>query len=152
MTRPSSDPIRPHRRPLEKAAAAPARPEVEVSIPPVPETIKTEQGQALWRTLWEVGAGVYQEKAHGETVARYVQLQERRYKFLRILEEEGWTVVGSQGQDVLHPIARQLDSLEGKLVALEDRLGLSPEASIRLGIASLEHRSRLDDFLAGSGN
>lgn len=149
MSRPSANPVGNPR----EAQTLPVRSEntAPLVIPEPPEGL-TEWGQALWGQLWRVGHGVYKPDLHGETIARYVEMQERRRKFLRILEEEGWTVVGSQGQDVLHPIARQLDSLEGKLVALEDRLGLSPEASIRLGIASLEHRSRLDDFLAGSGN
>jgi P27 family predicted phage terminase small subunit len=84
-------------------------------------------------------------------VTRYVQLQERRSYYLRVIEEEGWTTVGSQGQMVLHPLARQLDSLEGKLVPLEDRLGLSPEASLRLGLATVEAKSKLDAFLEAQG-
>jgi P27 family predicted phage terminase small subunit len=100
------------------------------------------------RSASTAGHGVYNTEAHRDTVVRYVQLLDRRDYFLRVLDEEGWMKVGSQGQEVLHPLARQLDSLEGKLVPLEDRLGLSPEASVRLGIATIEHKSKLDDFLS----
>ena len=34
-----------------------------------------------------------------------------------------------------------------KSLGLEDRLGLNPEARIRLGIATVEQKSRLQEFL-----
>lgn len=146
MTRPSADPVG---HPTA-AAEPPARAERSAIVPPAPAGLTT-WGLGLWTRLWEVGAGVYSPRAHLDTVTRYVQLQERRAYFLRVIEDEGWTTVGSQGQVVLHPLARQLDSIETKLVPLEDRLGLSPEASIRLGIATVEAKSKLDAFLEGAG-
>jgi hypothetical protein len=40
-----------------------------------------------------------------------------------------------------------LDATDGKLQQMEDRLGLNPEARIRLGIASVEGESKLSAFL-----
>ena len=40
-----------------------------------------------------------------------------------------------------------LSEVEGRLGPIEDRLGLNPEARLRLGIAAVEHQSRLDRFL-----
>lgn len=118
------------------------------NIPTPPDSF-TDMGVELWDRLWEVGAGIYSPKAHIDTITRYVELQQRRTQLLNIIEDEGWTTIGSQGQVVLHPLARQVDSIEGKLVPLEDRLGLSPESSLRLGIASVEAKSKLDAFLEG---
>ncbi len=56
---------------------------------------------------------------------------------------------GSTGQVVVHPAARMVSDLEGRLATLEDRLGLNPEARLRLGITAVEHRSKLDAFLEG---
>jgi P27 family predicted phage terminase small subunit len=130
------------------AAKAPVKSDsvAPVSVPVPPDTLGPA-GVELWARLWTVGAGVYHTAAHYETVARYCELTERRAEFLQTLAAEGWIKTGSQGQEVLHPIARQLDAVEGKLVPLEDRLGLSPEASVRLGIATIEHKSKLDAFL-----
>ena len=57
--------------------------------------------------------------------------------------------MGSQGQDVVHPTARLIGDVEGQLLALEDRLGLNPEARLWLGISAVEHKTKLDAFLEG---
>ncbi len=63
------------------------------------------------------------------------------------LNDEGMTTVGSRGQMVLNPKQRVLQDIEQKLVALEDRLGLSPESRLRLGISAVEHKSKLEAFI-----
>lgn len=146
MTRPVAEPVGHPTSAQKLPVRAPRGPVI-----PTPPDGLTSDGLELWNRLWEVGTGVYSVRAHLEPVTRYVQLQERRSYYLRVIEEEGWTTVGSQGQMVLHPLARQLDSLEGKLVPLEDRLGLSPEASLRLGLATVEAKSKLDAFLEAQG-
>ena len=45
-----------------------------------------------------------------------------------------------------------VNDLEGKLTTLEDRLGLNPEARLRLGITAVEHKTRLDAFLSEGGD
>lgn len=41
---------------------------------------------------------------------------------------------------------KRLDSIEGKLGPLEDRLGRNPEARIRLGMAGTKLKTKLDEF------
>lgn len=43
-------------------------------------------------------------------------------------------VKGSQGQAVLNPLGRQINSLNTQILALEDRLGLSPMARLKLNL------------------
>jgi P27 family predicted phage terminase small subunit len=101
---------------------------------------------ALWTDIWTAGHGFYLEATDAYIIERYVSLQVRRAKLMAILEDEGYVTEGSQGQDVAHPAARLLLDIEGKLPALEDRLGLSPEARLRLGLAVAETKSKLDAF------
>jgi len=96
--------------------------------------------------LW-LGAGSAYNLTDGRVVARYVDLTLRRDSFLATLAAEGWTVTGSQGQDVQHPLARLVEGLEQKLQGLEDRLGLSPESRLRLGLSAVEGQSKLQAFL-----
>lgn len=149
--RPKAAPVGNPRKAVDrtKRAAVP----VVTTAPPLPETVPPLDAISarLWDALWRMGVGVYSEP-HIPTVARYVELQQRRRRFLAIIESEGWTVAGSQGQPVVNPVARQLNDVESKLTGLEDRLGLSPEAGLRLGLATVEVKSKLDAFLEAAGN
>jgi len=50
--------------------------------------------------------------------------------------------------DAMNELAdRLIAEVDSKLQSLEDRLGLNPEARIRLGIATVEQKSRLQEFL-----
>ena len=97
--------------------------------------------------MWAAGGESYRPESDTYVVERYASLQERRLHLLRTLTAEGFTTVGSQGQLVAHPAARLLSDVESKLTPLEDRLGLSPESRLRLGLSTIEHESRLDAFL-----
>jgi len=121
-------------------------------VPPVPAGLGQFKGdylvqaESLWNTIWEAGGDFYVAATDAHIIERYVSLQVRRAKLLATLEHEGYVTVGSQGQDVAHPAARLVLDIEGKLPPLEDRLGLSPEARLRLGLAAAETKSRLDKF------
>lgn len=120
---------------------------IPVEVPECPVDLGTA-GSHLWAELWTFGHGAYNPRSDRHVVARYCQLTERRADMLARLDDEGWTTTGSQGQEVAHPLARMIEALEQRLVTLEDRLGLNPEARIRLNIQSENLRkSALDAFL-----
>ena len=58
---------------------------------------------------------------------------------------------GEKPESAVDFVDKLLDQIEGRLGPLEDRLGLSPEARLRLGISSVEHKSKLEAFLAKQG-
>lgn len=121
-----------------------------IPIPPRPAHLGA-RGAALWTELWEAGGSAYHPPTDRFIIERYCSLHDRRHELLSIVEKDGMISVGSQGQDVLHPAVRALDITEKELKSLEDRLGLNPEARARLGIATIEHKSKLDAFLEGEG-
>ena len=108
-------------------------------------------GSDLWTEVWASGHGVYQP-TDSCVIERYCSLHERRHHLLELVEIEGWLTTGSTGQIVVHPAARMVGDLEGRLSNLEDRLGRNPEARLRLGITAVEHQSRLDAFLTEGGD
>ncbi len=55
-------------------------------------------------------------------------------------------VTGSTGQTVAHPSAKLVASLDGRIVALEDRFGITPLARMKLGIAVGEAALSLEDL------
>jgi len=108
-------------------------------------------GAGYWIEVWTAGAGVYQP-TDTYVIERYCSLQERRRNLMDLVEAQGWLTTGSTGQVVVHPAARMVADIEGRLSSLEDRLGLNPEARLRLGITAVEHQSRLDAFLSEGGD
>ena len=121
-----------------------------VSVPPHPKSLKS-YGKKLWCEIWYAGRNAYQVETDALIIERYCQLQERRRELLALVENEGYVTQGSQGQLVSHPAVKILDSVEGRLGPIEDRLGLSPESRLRLGISSVEHTSKLAAFLDKGG-
>lgn len=143
MTRPAADPQGHRSPPLPlpfEDAGPPAIPAPPDDLGPV--------GVEVWNAVWSAGGSAYVEATDRWPIHRYAQFQERRVALLKIVEDEGWTAEGSKGQIIQHPAARVLNDVEGKLVPLEDRLGLSPEARLRLGITAAHARSALDAFLS----
>ena len=118
--------------------------------PPMPDPPSGLSDVAVryWTEIWTTGAGVYKATDH-YIISRYCELQSRRRNLLDLVEVQGTMVIGSAGQPTTHPALRMVSDIEGKLSTLEDRLGLNPEARLRLGITAVEHQSRLDAFLEG---
>jgi len=119
---------------------------VAVAVPDPPGALG-EVGSEVWVRVWTAGAKAYQPATDSLIIERYCSLQERRSTLLGVITVEGWLATGSTGQVVVHPAAKLLSEVEGRLGPIEDRLGLNPEARLRLGIAAVEHQSRLDRFL-----
>ena len=122
-----------------------------VSIPCPPSSLKG-YGIRLWNQIWEAGKNAYQPATDSLIIERYCQLQERRQELLALIEADGWVTTGSQNQMVSHPAAKLLDSIEGRLGPIEDRIACNPEARLRLGITSVEHNTKLERFLDKGGS
>lgn len=142
MTRPSANPTghRPLPTPIEVDHLA------EFTAPAPPTSLGTRAVE-VWEAVWDAGREAYNARTDGQVIARYAEMIARRESLLSTLAEEGWTTIGSSGQIVAHPAARLISDVDGKLQSLEDRLGLNPESRIRLGIATVEQKSRLQEFM-----
>lgn len=120
--------------------------------PRVPASLGTE-GKAVWRKVWEAGAGAYNPRTDGFVIQRYCELHDRRAELLDIVESDGMTTEGSTGQIVMHPAMRFIESTEKEMRAIEAVLGLSLEARLRLGLAaSALPPTSLADILGGGGD
>jgi len=118
------------------------------SLEPIPDPPGTlgPYGSNLWTRLWTLGRGVYAE-TDTMIVERYCSLSERRRTLLAVLADEGFLTQGSTGQTVAHPAARLVAEVESRLGPIEDRLGLSPESRLALGVNALAHRDALTAFI-----
>lgn len=138
---------------IKSTKPAPVEPEnlAVQHLPPVPKGL-TRNGQAVWYSVWDAGGDSYSVKTDAYVIERYATLHVRRDELMQMLSDEGMVSVGSQGQQVLHPAARYLSDVETSLSKLEDKLGLNPEARIRLGISAIEKESKLDQFMKGTNS
>ena len=134
-----------------RKSLAPAKPEPEniaprLPVPPVPVHLEAV-GQEVWHAVWAAGGDAYSPKTDAYVIERYAALHDRRNKLQGMIDADGLTSVGSQGQIVLHPAARLIGDVEKQMSSLEDKLGLNPESRLRLGISAIEKESKLDAFL-----
>ena len=135
-----------------KSHDTPAVAEVVINVEwSTPEPPASVTDAALWNNIWELGgpSGVYHPVADYGVIARYIEFQQRRTDLSARLASEGWTEVGSQGQTVQHPAARMLSDVEAKLVPLEDRLGLSPQARHTVQVGHVQAKNALEKWLEG---
>jgi len=114
--------------------------------PVPPSTIETEE---LWYAVWKLGgpSGVYHPVADYGLIERYVSLMERRAALLATIESEGWVMEGSKGQPIQHPAARMLADAEAKLIPIEDRLGLSPQARHTIQVGHVQAKTALEKWM-----
>lgn len=119
---------------------------VPIAVPDPPGSLG-EVGRRVWVDVWTAGAKAYQPTTDSFIIERYASLQERRAILQDLISRDGWTSTGSMGQVTIHPAAKLLTEVEGRLGPIEDRLGLHLEARLRLGVAVVEAQSALDRFL-----
>lgn len=145
MSRPSANPQGNSARRVEAPGPGNAL-EPAFQPPPAPANLSPEAAE-VWTEVWLAGGSAYNPRTDARPIERYAELTARRITLLQKLDEEGWTTFGSMGQQAAHPLVRVLSDTEAKLQALEDRLGLNPEARIRLGIGAIERESKFREFM-----
>ncbi|MCX5153691.1 phage terminase small subunit P27 family [Streptomyces sp. NBC_00291] len=122
------------------AATPDAAPVVyEGRAPRVPTHLRGP-GREVWRAVWQAGGGAYSPETDRNVILRYAELHDRRADLLDLIHKEGLSVVGSTGQPAIHPAMRYVESTERELRAIENAIGFTPEARMRLGIVAAEAR------------
>ena len=112
-------------------------------VPRVPAGL-LKQTREWWETFWnsELSNLVDVDLA---PVTRLALLLDERERCYRVSRKER-VVVGSKGQLVLNPLYRHMAILDGEILQLEDRFGLSPRARQNLGIVVGPARTLEDLF------
>ena len=105
-------------------------------IPPMPTGVRFQATKVRWREMWESDvAAHWDERAHMGALSRYILLHDQ-WHWARAAVRREPTVEGSKGQPRINPLAAELPKIESMMGRLEDQLGLTPLAALRLGWAA----------------
>lgn len=101
-------------------------------FPPPPMGLR-ESVTTAWVAFWESPLANHVITSDYMALRRLFEMYERREEF----DAEGMrepVSVGSQKQEVLNPLLKAVDVLDAKILALEDRFGMSPMARLKLQV------------------
>lgn len=117
-----------------------------LEVPELPGWLAADDRAAdMWSVVW---ADIKNISASSDRflVARYVHML---LEFESIVVDLGGTrtTTGSTGSLIVHPDRKLLSELQANLLRYEDKIGLSPEARARLGIAQEDNRDEFEKWL-----
>jgi P27 family predicted phage terminase small subunit len=121
----------------------------ELEVPEAPKGMLSVS-KSSWLRFWESDLGqspAIKRDTDLSVIERLWGLYDERERAYREYKKAR-LVKGSQGQMVMNPMGRVWTQLDPSILALEDRIGLSPMARLKLGItfgqahASLEEMNR----------
>lgn len=98
-----------------------------------------------WEQLFDSRLAQYLAPTDLPAVLRLFGMYDDRRRLEATAREHPY-VEGSQGQVVLNPAHGAISNLDGRILALEDRIGLSPKARLGLGIQLGEAAKSLDSL------
>jgi P27 family predicted phage terminase small subunit len=121
--------------------------EPKIVPPPAPAKILGSTRRA-WQAFWASPLAKHTIPTDHEALRRLFRLYDQRERYL--IEGSKRTVsLGSTGQLVIHPLLKEVDAIDAKILTLEDRFGLSPMSRLKLQVTlgdasrSLEELNKL---------
>lgn len=120
-----------------------------VPPPTAPKALLPET-KRYWRMLWQSRvASAWDRESDLVAVTRYIKLLDRWLRFDALVTQAP-LVRGSKDQLRANPLSLRMDAIEGQVRGLEEQLGLTPAARLRLGISLVEAQTVVDRYLADS--
>lgn len=111
-------------------------------VPEPPDNLSPVQLDS-WQEFWLSELSQLVKRTDLASVKRLWSYYQQ-HEDLTAIFEKGRMVAGSQGQPRLNPALDGLMKLEGAILRLENELGLTPSARLRLGITFADASNSLD--------
>jgi P27 family predicted phage terminase small subunit len=121
------------------------------SVPAVPSSEKPllKVTREAWVAFWSTEPlAALVMPADRSALDRLFRMYDMRERMERMVARQPF-MEGSTGQPVVNPAAKEVASLDGRILALEDRFGITPMARLKLGIAFGEASRSLDRLNEG---
>lgn len=98
-----------------------------------------------WDAFWATDLAKTMREEQLPMIVRLFDRYDERERAVRVIRQDGRLTRGSQGQLVLHPLQKLIDSCEAAILQLEDRLGVSPKRGSMGGMGAGDSPGSLDD-------
>lgn len=121
----------------------PNLPAVRPEMPPYPKSI-LKVTRERWAAYWQHEVSAVACVVDLPMVERLHRRCDERERAYREIRKVGRLTKGSQGQLILHPLLKYINECEQEIRQLEDRLGLSPAARLRMGAVMAGAKRGLD--------
>lgn len=109
---------------------------VATSVPSAPHPSGSKLLAATveaWETFWSDELAGLVKPADMPALVRLFRMYDLRERMERQLLKQPFAE-GSTGQIVVHPASKEMASLDGRILALEDRFGITPAGRLKLGV------------------
>lgn len=104
-------------------------------------------GRKAWDWVTST-AGSWLADSDRLTLTLLAEAYDRRAYILRVLADEGWSVITEKGYPYKHPLVPALLDLEKQMTSWLSLLGLTPSDRSRLGVAEVKAASTLEKLRA----
>lgn len=124
---------------------------VTLITPPAPHPANRKllkQTVDAWGEFWASELAHLVNRSDRPALARLFRMYDTRERLERIFDKSPF-VPGSTGQITAHPAAKEIASLDGRILAIEDRFGITPMARLKLGVTFGAAARSLEDLNRG---
>ena len=117
-----------------------------VPAPPHPQGRKLLASTVkAWERFWASDLSSLVKPEHTPALERLFRMYDMRERLERVALKQP-VVSGSTGQPKMSPALGEIASLDGRILALEERFGLNPAAMLKLGISFSQAARSLEDM------
>ncbi len=106
--------------------------------------------RAAWDAFWASPLAEHTITTDVLGLRRLFRLYDQRERYL-VEGAKATLSVGSTGQVVLNPLLKEVDTIDAKILTLEDRFGLSPMARLKLQVTLGDASRSLAELNASLG-
>lgn len=117
-------------------------------VPPAPHPANSKllaETTKAWTAFWTSEISGLVQDPDRPALVRLFRMYDQRTRLERVVLKTPF-VTGSTGQLTMHPGAKEIASLDGRILQLEDRLGITPMARLKLGVTFGAAARSLEDL------
>lgn len=115
-------------------------------VPPAPGSLG-EAGRSAWDRLWTAGQAWLSMTTDLDVLTRLCEGHDEREAMRDQIGQDGFMVLGSQGQVRPHPLLSHVRALEAQMTRWEIECGFSPASRSKLGYAEVKRVSKMDELM-----